>query len=709
MFLDNLEEKFNINRKALASALDNLRSMLGDDEMLGNISGNAGSALESVFRYYGITDIGIDRELRDIRDIKEFLSMNGLLFNDVELSGEWWKKACGPIIASRRDGKLVTFIPDTFGYHTTDPQTGRRIKVNGRVAQGLLPQAINFFKPLSRGKISQKEFFRHCLDVIPTRDYIFIIVFCIIATLLSMLTPVANKILFNDVIPSGTQRAILPICSLLLSAGISAILFNLCRNFMLVRVKDKFNANIQPSLMARLLYLPSSFFKKRSAGDLGQRVLSINNIYSLFTSQILAVCATCLFVVMYILIAVVYAKEMIWLITMTVVVAIILGYVKGRRFYKEYSDKIPKSIASQDFTYNALSGIQKIKNNRAEFRVFAQWASRYRSSEVILKYYKIYAVLIVCLGPFLAYLTAWKSNIAISDYIAFMSAYGVMLASFEEGMIVIQTIVNIVPYLSLLEPILQTEPEISGKMPLVHQISGSIDINHVSFAYEASTMKVLDDVSLHIDAGESIGLVGSSGCGKSTLMKLMLGFDKPTGGSIFYGQYNINNVNLNSLRQFVGFCPQAMQIFPGSIAENIAFSVTGCTEAELWEAARVACIDEDIRRLPNGMQTILGEGGSGLSGGQCQRLLIARAVISKPKVLFMDEATSALDNITQKQVVENLGRFGCTRIAIAHRLSTVMSCDRIFVLDKGKIIEEGSPSELLARKGFFYQLTIRQQ
>jgi len=670
MFLDNLVEKYNVNKKALDTSLDTLRSMLGGDSSLHFVTGSPSSALDSALKFFDIKDLVIDRELTDMDDIKAFLTTRGLLFNEIRLEGKWWSNSSGAIIAKDSDGHVLPLLPGTFGYRTVNPSERKIVKINSKTSQQFQKDAICLFRPLERKKLTKKDFYRYCLKVVPASDYIAIILFCVAATLLGMLTPVANSILFKDVIPSGAVNAILPICAFLLGSGISSVLFNLCRNFMLVRVKDKFNAEVQPALMARLLYLPTGFFRKQSAGALGQRVLAVNTVYHLLTNKILRVCATAIFAGMYILIAFVYAKEMIGFVTLVLLSAVLICYLQLRKCKKEYSTKIPKTLVAKEFTYSALSGIQKIKNNRAEFRVFSKWATAYSTSEVTLKYYKVYAVVLSTGASFFAYYMAWRTGIAMSDYIAFMSAFGTMMVAFDEGMIAGKTIVNISPNVDLLEPILQAEPEINTKMPFVNNISGSIDVNHVSFSYPESPVKVLDDVSLHINSGENIGLVGSSGCGKSTLMRLMLGFDKATSGSIFYGQFNVNNVNLSSLRQFIGLCPQSMQIFPGTIGENIKFSVPNCTEKELWNAARIACIDDDIRKMPAQMETMLGEGGSGLSGGQCQRLLIARAVINKPKVLFMDEATSALDNITQKQVVKNLGEFGCTRISIAHRLST---------------------------------------
>lgn len=569
---------------------------------------------------------------------------------------------------------------------------------------------------MSRGKLSTKEFLKYAVRSVPTVNYILAVIACAVATLLSLLVPVANKIMFSEVVPSGLTNGILPICGLLLGAGVSSVLFTIVRNIVIAMVRDKMNSNLQPALFARLLTLPSSFFRKHSSSDLSSRVLATNNIYQLLTNQLLSMMAASIFSVLYILIAFMYAKDMLALVTIIFVLYILIYVILIRKYSAEFADKIPNAVKAQDFTYGTITGIHKIKNNRAELRAYSQWAERYSKSEeitantsFILRYGKIFGSAIFSFGNLFVWITAWRSNMAVSDFVAFMSAFGVMQTTLFTLTTQLQNIAQIIPYVNLLEPILETEPEFNADSIPVSNITGAIDINHVSFRYDDKSPLILDDVSLHIPAGQNVGLVGSSGCGKSSLMRIMLGFEKPTSGSVFYGQYNLENVNMGSMRQFIGYCPQFMQVFPGTISENIRLAAPMASDEEVWEAARIASLDEDIRKMPLQMETTLGEGGSGLSGGQCQRLLIARAIINRPKILFFDEATSALDNITQKNVINNLSDFGCTRISIAHRLSTIMECDRVIALDKGKIIEDGTPQELMEKKGFFYKLSIRQQ
>ncbi|MCQ2138140.1 MAG: ATP-binding cassette domain-containing protein [Bacteroidales bacterium] len=714
MYEDKLKERYEVNRKALDSALDRFMSMVGKD------NDRAGSdpsrvAINSVLQYFKLDSSFVPEDVKDRESLERFLKMEGLFCHHADLQGKWWENASGPVITTDAEGCMVALIPSTFGYRRVYPD-GKRRRVSRRTFEGLSSDGLNFFHMMDRKRLSIKDFVKFGLKSVPYGNYVMILMACAIATLLSLLVPVANKIIFSEVVPSGLTRGILPICALLLGAGISSVLFTLVRNLVIARVRDKINSNVQPALFARLLTMPSSFFRTRSSSDLSSRVLAVNNIYQLLSSQLMGIMAASIFAILYIIVAFLYAKSMILLVSGIILCYLVIYVVLIRKYTEEYTGKIPNSVIAQEFTYGAITGVHKIKNNRAELRAYSQWAERYSKSEevtaktsALLRYGKILGSAVFSFGNLLVWVTAWRSSMAVSDFIAFMSSFGVMQTALFTMTTQLQNIAQMVPYVDLAKPILEAEPELEvGRVP-VNNITGGIDVNHVSFSYDDRSPKILDDVSLHIAPGENVGLVGSSGCGKSTLMRIMMGFEKPDAGSVFYGQYNLENVNMGSLRQFIGYCPQSMQVFPGTIADNIRLALPSCTEDQLWDAARIASFDEDIRRMPLQMDTIVGEGGSGLSGGQCQRLLIARAVISKPKVLFFDEATAALDNITQRKVVDNLASFGCTRISIAHRLSTVMDCDRIIVLDKGRIIEDGTPEELLSRKGFFYKLSIRQQ
>jgi len=715
MYLDKLEEKFAGNRKAIEEAAAQLNSMIGKVSDLGEYVYSVKS-VETLLDYLRIDRKSIDLHFDSAKSFEDTLAARGFFGHKIVLGGKWWKSSTGVILSKDSESNIVAFVPAVFGYLMIDPHTGKRVRVNRKRAASISGPAICYQRGLGDSSMTIKQFLGFLLKSVHFTNYVSIAIFCIVSTLLCMLTPIANKILFNEVIPSGIIETILPIAFLLFGAGITSVLFNICRNFLLVRVRDKLNTVAQPALIARMLRLPSSFFKKYSSGELSQRVLSVNSASELLTHQILGSFAGGLFAVMFVFVAYSYAQDMVWVVFLTAF--LMLGICVPDIIFttREFDRKLSHSVTTRDFTFNVLSGVHKIKNNHAEFRVFSQWAKRFSRSEPLtaetpffVRYKQAFSISVSMLAYFLVYLSAWKTGIALSDYIAFTSAMGSMLTAFSELHRTLSTISKLTPQIKLLAPLLEICPENTSSGHIVTSITGSIDVNHVTFQYNSNSPKILDDVSLHIPSGQNVALVGTSGCGKSTLMRLMLGFEKPSSGSIFYGQYNVGDVNLSTLRQFVGFCPQTIQIFPGSICDNIKLSRPSASMEEVWDAARIACLDEDLQRMPLGMDTVLGEGGSGLSGGQCQRVLIARAVLNKPAVLFLDEATSALDNITQKKVIDNIAGFGCTRISIAHRLSTVMGCDRIIALKEGKIIEDGSPEELMQKKGFFYQLSIRQQ
>lgn len=261
----------------------------------------------------------------------------------------------------------------------------------------------------------------------------------------------------------------------------------------------------------------------------------------------------------------------------------------------------------------------------------------------------------------------------------------------------------------MVEPILQAVPEAADDKPSVGTLTGAIEVSGVTFRYDDKSPYVLKDLSFSVRPGEYIALVGKSGCGKSTIMRLLLGFEKPERGSISFGPYDVSKVDLRSLRQSIGTVMQDGKLFLGDIASNITVASPQSTLDDAWAAAEIAGIADDIRKMPMGMQTILTEGSGSVSGGQRQRIMIARAVCGGKRILMFDEATSALDNRTQKMVADSLETLKCTRVVVAHRLSTVRHCDRILVVDGGGIAEEGTYEELIEKDGIFADLVRRQR
>jgi ABC-type bacteriocin/lantibiotic exporter with double-glycine peptidase domain len=325
------------------------------------------------------------------------------------------------------------------------------------------------------------------------------------------------------------------------------------------------------------------------------------------------------------------------------------------------------------------------------------------------------AALIMLLGNILIYFSAARSGIGGGTFMAFSAAYGMLSAAVASLGSAGPSLAYLAPMLGLLDPILKAVPEhparaeTAGEKGRAFRLSGSIEFSNVSFRYAVDTPLVIDNLSLKIRKGQYLAIVGKTGCGKSTLLRLLLGFEKPVLGSIYYDSRDLDKLDIASVRRNIGVVLQDGKLFQGSIYENVAVSAPSLTLDEAWDAAERAGLAEDIKAMPMGMFTMVGEGGGGFSGGQRQRLMIARAIAAKPRILILDEATSALDNITQKKVVDALEGLRITRIVVAHRLSTIRSCDRIIVLDQGRIAEDGTYDELIARAGVFAELVTRQQ
>jgi ABC-type bacteriocin/lantibiotic exporter with double-glycine peptidase domain len=264
-----------------------------------------------------------------------------------------------------------------------------------------------------------------------------------------------------------------------------------------------------------------------------------------------------------------------------------------------------------------------------------------------------------------------------------------------------------IPQFSRIRPLIASAVEISEDRKPPGELSGSVELSRVTFRYVSGGPPILDNVTLRMAPGEYVALVGPSGSGKSTIFRLLLGFEKPEQGAVFFDGKAIETLDISGVRRQMGVVLQNGQLASGSIYDNICGGVQ-LPLSQAWDAARLAGLEADIKAMPMGMHTVIAEGVSTISGGQRQRLMIARAIVRRPRILLFDEATSSLDNQAQAIVSESLARLNVTRIVIAHRLSTVRQADRIVVLVDGKIVQAGSFAELSGSSGVFADFARRQ-
>ena len=676
-------------------------------------------AIGEILKYYHVKAQEVPDSIKDMNEVLEYLLRPyGIMRRSVSLSPGWYHDAVGAMLGTRRDdGSVVALIPCGLnGYRFFDRKTGKSVRVNRKTQELIEPEAIAFYKPFPLKKMSVKDLVKYILQQISPADVALLAIAMLAVTLVGMLTPWLNKQLFSSVLDSGSGRVLMGVAIFMICATVSALLFGSIRTLLSSRIGTKLNASVEAATMMRILSLPAEFFKSFSSGELSNRAQYINGLCTQMASMVLSTGLTSLFSLIYIAQIFIYAPALVapaLLVTLlTLLVTIIQMFVQIRISRQQME------LASKEsgMTYQLISGIQKIRLSGAERRAFARWGRHYaREAELLydppafLKLASVITAAISLIGTLVMYAAAVRSGVTVAEYYAFNSAYGMVNAAFLALADIAAGAAQIGPVLEMARPILEAEPEVSEDKLVLTRLTGGIELNNVTFRYTDDMPPVLDDLSLKIRPGQYVAIVGKTGCGKSTLMRLMLGFETPQKGAVYYDGRDLKRIDLKSLRRRIGAVMQNGKLFTGDIFSNITISAPWLTLDDAWEAAEIAGMADDIRAMPMGMHTLISEGQGSVSGGQRQRLLIARAVAPKPRILMFDEATSALDNLTQKQVSEALDRMKCTRIVIAHRLSTIRQCDRIIVLDKGKIVEDGTYEDLIALGGAFADLVARQR
>lgn len=675
------------------------------------------AAIDEILKYYHCKPVDIPLNIKGTEEQIEYaLRPHGLGYREIKLGEGWYKETFGPILAfQKEDGMPVVLLPKRYGgYYYRDAQ-GKvaRVKKNDSIFQ---TEAICFYRPLPMKSLKISDLLRFMKGCLSFSDYAVLIILTFAVTLVGLMLPSAANFISGFVLESGNGLILLSSAAFLLCALISSQLLTASRALAMQRLQIKVAIPMEAAMMMRLMSLPTSFFRDYSSGDLAVRAGLINKLSALLLGGVFSLGVTAISSLLYTDLMFIYAPEAAGVayavLVLTTAAAAVTAYIETIERRKYMSANAEES----GIAYAIISGMQKIRLSGAEKRIFAKWAKIYGSCAeieydppVFLKINTAITKAIPLLGMIVIYYLAVKTNISPANFLAFSVAYGTVSAVFAALAQLAASAAEIKPILEMAEPILKTAPETTGNREILTRLSGSIELSDVFFRYSEDMPYVLNGLNLKIKRGEYVAIVGKTGCGKSTLLRLLLGFETPEKGAVYYDRKDIRSLDLPALRRQMGVVMQDGSLFLGDIFSNITVSAPNLGVSEAWEAAEIAGIADDIRAMPMGMHTIIGEGQGGISGGQKQRLLIARAIAPKPKVLMFDEATSALDNKTQKQISDALDKLNCTRIVVAHRLSTIQNCDRIIVLDSGRIIEEGRYDELIQKGGFFAELVKRQQ
>ena len=719
-FEQQLQRRMDYDDQLMEEAFDNLAAVLGMQKGPRQTEvkeEEVQRALEAIFAALSVQVPQVPDEITDLHARLECMCRSsGVMTRRVELTGIWWTKTHGPLLGNLKTGQVVALLPGGFsGYTFFDAELGKKVRVNEETAHRLETDAYIFHRALPAKRLSLFDLVMFIVRSLNAADLLLVLGISLLVSLLGMFTPYMNKQIFDSVIPSGTKGDLLPVAILLAGGAIGVSLFAMVRTLVLMRLRDKISISVQSAAMARLFTLPAGFFKDYSAGEISNRAMSVSVLSNMLSDTVLTSGLAALFSFVYLVQMVSFAPVLVGPALLSIVAVLVFTILTGlaRQRLSRKQTKLEAKMGG--FVFNLLGGVQKIKLAGAEKRAFARWARQYKeigkltyAPPLFLRLNSAISRSLFLGGTLLLYYVAGTSQVSPSDYIAFSIAYGAVSSAILALGSVAMTLASVKPMLEMVEPILATVPEIDENKIQVTDLSGQIEVSSVTFSYDEAGPVVLNKLSFKVQPGEYVAIVGRSGSGKSTLMRILLGFEEPSSGAVYYDGHDLRTLDVRSVRQCIGVDLQNGKLFSGDIFSNIIITAPWSTMDDAWEAARLAGIDDDIRAMPMGMHTMIGEGSGGISGGQKQRILIARTLISKPKILLLDEATSALDNITQQHVANSLASLGCTRIVIAHRLSTVKDCDRIVVLDQGEIVEEGSYEELMAKKGLFYELAARQ-
>ena len=716
-----IEDRERANQGALCQATLRLSTSLPGPRRRLPVQGQATDALLAAVRMVaeaaGIRVAPPSRNAGGVLDpLTQIAQASGFRVRLVKLQGKWWKSDVGQLLAYREGRPLALLRQRPGRYLAIDPEDPRPIRVTPAFAKTLDSDGVIFYRPLPQDCTTLTGLVRFALPEV-RRDLLVIAGLSVLGAIMAMATPVALGWLVDTVIPSGQMTELMALGLGLALAAVVTGTANVGQAITALRIGTRVDADVQAAMTDRLLSLPAPFFRRYSSGDLTNRLLGFQSLIQAVTGSMLtAVLAT---VMSSTNLALMFYYNF-WLACIALLMVLLLVSLLAVGAYLDLGLQRRLAKAKGELgalVFQLLGGISKLKVAHAEARAFEKWSwgftertrTMFRSNLIqsninaVMDVYNTTSLII-----FIGYLAHYKYKaLAVSDFLALTSAYGSFVGSINLAATSLTTMLTTVPLAERFAPILAEQGEALESLPEPGELRGGVELSHVSFRYGPDEPRILKDISLKAEPGEFVAVVGPSGSGKSTVFRLLLGFEKPAQGSVSYDGQDLAGVNNQSVRRQLGVVLQNGQLMPGTILSNIVGSSL-LTIEDAWAAAEIAGLADDIKAMPMGMHTVVSEGGGAFSGGQRQRLLIARAVVAKPRLLLLDEATSALDSRTQEEVSHQLNCLQATRVVIAHRLSTIEKADRIYVIKDCRVDQVGTYEELVAVPGTFQELARRQ-
>ena len=651
--------------------------------------------------------------------LEDIARISGFICRKVSLEAGWRHRITEPVLCKHReDDTMCVCIPGRSGHmKILTPSTGKVSKAKPEELQALSPSAWVFHRPFEKENVSFIDITKLAAKGFSLSDVFFLILCMLLITGVGLQMANLNQIIFDTIIPQGDRDMLLGIGGVILACTVGSLCFSITKNLISYRIDSRIRYTLQAAVYERVFHLPESFFRNRDSAEQAYRIQLLNSSYMRIYDNAAQILLQGGFSLLYMWKMHQYSSVLSHIGTVFLVFNILITIGIGC-MDRIMQRKKSRSIGRQrSFLYQALSGIEAIRVSGAEDEVMnvnmKQTAEAGLADKGSADNRRLSAMLgtlnnaLSIMVLYYVYVTG-GIGISIGAFMGFVTAF----STFSVAMCMVASnsmnIISMFPMLRDSSVFLKVTPESSCKGEIPEHLEGDIQLSHVSFAYGKDQKPVLQDISMHILPGEYVAVVGETGCGKSTLLRLLLGFEKPLAGKIYYDGITMDRFSMPELRRQIGVVLQDGSLLAGSIYKNIRIACPSATAEQIRQAVEDAGLQDVIDSMPMGMDTLVSEQGRTLSGGQKQRILIARAIVGEPRILFMDEATSSLDNHSQAKICESLEKYHATRLVIAHRLSTVEHCDRIIVLDKGRIVESGTYAELIEKKGKFFELAQNQ-
>lgn len=669
----------------------------------------------------------LTKKLDQIRLLRRLMQKGNMQMRLVTLVEDWFKKDSGILIGYYGDEKeLAVFIPTAPGaYKLVTRKNPEGIKITDEVAKKIDASAFECYAGFPARKLKILDLLKFIFKQCWVADYKTVIAVGLFSGLIPLVMPIVTETIFQDIIPILDREGLATVTQVTMVTSFTMASLGIVRTIAVMRITTRIDMATEAALWNRLLTLPTKFFRQYTSGELASRMGGMSTIKGLVSPEFIGSLFGFVFSFWSIFLMCYYSLK---LTAVAIVVWFVYALITAAIYWRVITFN-RKLIAANNqeagIVQQIFAGLAKFREHGAEKQAYYLWSKVFGETwkwNLKLRWQGNYNQIIGSIQPFilsmaLYYIAVYGMNevgpngqtiqgIGYAQFIAFQAAFTSFNGTLNGIVPLIGKYFAIQPQIENFRPILQEVPESIGDKPDAGILSGAIEVSHLSFGY-VEGREVLHDINFKINAGENVAIVGRSGCGKSTLVRLLLGFETPKHGAIYYDGQDFSELNMPSVRTQLGVVLQNGQLMQGDIFTNI-IGTNALTQDDAWEAAKAAGIAIDIAMMPMGMQTVISEGSKNISGGQRQRILIARALVTKPSILIFDEATSALDNRTQAIVTKSLDELKATRIIVAHRLSTIRNCDRIIVMDAGRIVETGTFEELVAQGGMFANLVKRQ-